>query len=55
MKEIHKQKSMAHPGRGKMQRLVSARYFWPRMTNDIRRYIASCHVCTVTALAQRML
>ena len=46
LKEIHKQKLMAHPGRSKTQRMISARYFWPGMTKDIRRYIANCHACT---------
>jgi transposase InsO family protein len=36
--EIHRQKSSAHPGINKMKKITRARYYWPKMTEDIERY-----------------
>jgi hypothetical protein len=45
LNEAHRQISTAHPGRMKTKRLICSRYYWPKMGEDIDRYIANCHTC----------
>lgn len=46
--EIHRQPSIGHPGQEKTKRMVSARYYWPALTEDVRRYVDNCQVCKRT-------
>jgi len=48
IREAHEQLSMAHPGRNKTCRLISARYYWPNLPKDIARFIRNCHTCRRT-------
>lgn len=34
-----------HPGREQTYMLVSREYFWPNMSQDIRRFVRNCDVC----------
>jgi transposase InsO family protein len=43
--EIHRQPSTAHPGKGKTQALVKARYYWSSWKQDISDYIDNCLIC----------
>ena len=43
--EAHSQISSAHPGRNKTQRIISDRYYWPGMLNDIDQYVRNCNTC----------
>ncbi len=36
---------ISHPGKLTTFRLISRRYFWPRMKNDIRKWVQACHGC----------
>lgn len=48
LSEIHRQKSMAHPGRNKTRTLVTSRYYWPGIARDVDRYVSNCHDCRRT-------
>lgn len=43
--EIHRQPSMAHPGRNKMRWLVADHYYWDGWRGDVDRYVSNCHDC----------
>src|ERR1700738_378118 len=43
--EAYGQMSTAHPGRNKTRKLLGARYYWPRMTTDIDRFVRNCDSC----------
>ena len=45
IREVHNQVSCAHPGRGKTLKLLTPRYYWPRMKADVEQYIRNCHAC----------
>ena len=45
IREIHDQKSTAHPGRKKTIRVLRDRYYWKGITGDAERYIRNCHTC----------
>lgn len=34
-----------HPGRDETYRLVARRWYWPDMSNDVRRFVRNCDVC----------
>jgi cleavage and polyadenylation specificity factor subunit 1 len=40
--------SMSYPDVRAMQRLISARYVWPRMNTDVRQWAKSCISCQKT-------
>lgn len=48
LEEIHRQRSMAHPGRNKTRALVISRYYWPGIARDVDRYVSNCHDCRRT-------
>lgn len=48
IREVHEQKSTAHPGRKKTLRLLRDRYYWKNMSGDIERYLRNCHMCRRT-------
>ncbi|KAJ5413808.1 gag/polymerase/env polyprotein [Penicillium cosmopolitanum] len=46
--EIHRQPMTAHPGSGKMLKLVGSRYYWVGWSADVKRYIDNCLTCKRT-------
>lgn len=45
LEELHDVPYAAHPGRDKMLHVLTASYFWPRMSRDIAEFVASCDRC----------
>ena len=45
LRECHDAPSAGHPGVSKTTELVSRRFYWPRMYEQIRRYVTSCAQC----------
>ena len=45
MREYHDGKMGAHGGVLKTQKRISELFFWFGMLQDIRRFVASCHIC----------
>ena len=43
--EFHDSPSAGHPGYLRTLNAVAAHYWWPRMTDFVRRYVASCSTC----------
>lgn len=45
IKEAHDQISTSHPGIRKTKELLSQRYYWKGLPQDIERYIRNCSIC----------
>lgn len=45
LRETHAPQWAGHPGVERMRALLSRRYFWPKVFNDIEAYVKSCLVC----------
>jgi hypothetical protein len=43
--EFHRPAHRAHPGRGKMRKMISQQYFWPGIKLYIDRYVGNCPKC----------
>jgi hypothetical protein len=43
--EFHRSSYRAHPGRGKIRKMICQQYFWPEMGSYIDRYIGNCPEC----------
>ena len=43
--QIHTSIFAGHPGKEITYKLVSRRYFWPNMSEDIKKYTRNCDVC----------
>jgi hypothetical protein len=43
--EFHRPAHRAHPGRGKMRKMISQQYFWPGIGSYINRYIGNYPEC----------
>jgi hypothetical protein len=43
--EFHRPTHRAHPGRGKMRKMIFQQYFWPEMGSYIDRYVGNCPKC----------
>jgi hypothetical protein len=43
--EFHRPAHRAHPGRGKMRKMIFQQYFWPGMRLYINRYVGNCSKC----------
>jgi transposase InsO family protein/predicted aspartyl protease len=43
--EIHDSKACGHPGRDNTAQILGRQYFWPRMSEDVRRFVRNCDVC----------
>lgn len=41
----HEDPTKGHPGREETYATLARDYFWPRMSQDVRRYIRNCGVC----------
>ena len=46
-------KLAGHPGYTKMYELITRNYWWPRISEDIKRYITGCEKCQVIKLNQQ--
>jgi transposase InsO family protein len=42
---VHDSPAGGHPGRSKTLELLSRVYYWPKIYESVRRYIASCYIC----------
>jgi len=51
--ELHDSVMSGHPGIAVTMDAVRRRFYWPGMTVDIRRYVASCDVCQRTKPSQQ--
>jgi RNase H-like domain found in reverse transcriptase/Reverse transcriptase (RNA-dependent DNA polymerase)/Integrase zinc binding domain/Chromo (CHRromatin Organisation MOdifier) domain len=45
IQEIHDSRACGHPGRDSTSQIVGRKYFWPRMSQDIRKFIRNCDAC----------
>ncbi|KAM4059826.1 his(2)-Cys(2) zinc finger domain-containing protein [Hirsutella rhossiliensis] len=45
IREAHEPQIFAHAGQNKVIKLLQRDFYWPRMKEDIRRYIRNCHDC----------
>ena len=45
IREVHDQPAVGHAGIRKTILLIQQHYFWPKMKQDVNRYIQNCHVC----------
>jgi len=45
IEQIHTSAITGHPGREITYKIVARDFFWPGMSNDIRRYIRNCDTC----------
>ena len=43
--ECHDAASSAHPGRTRTLNAVASRFWWPRLSRDVMRYVKSCATC----------
>jgi hypothetical protein len=43
--EFHRPAHRAHPGRGKMRKIIFQQYFWFEMELYINRYVGNCSKC----------
>lgn len=41
----HEEPTSGHPGREETYTLLSRTYFWPRMSQHVRKYVRNCDVC----------
>ena len=46
--EVHRQPATAHPGQEKTKRMLTSRYYWPTLVDDVRRYMDNCQICKRT-------
>ena len=45
LQDHHDTMESGHPGRHRMQELVTHIYWWPRMFQDVKKYIQECDIC----------
>jgi len=45
IQETHDSKACGHPGRESTAQILGRQYFWPRMSQDIRRFVRNCDAC----------
>ncbi|KAJ3574926.1 hypothetical protein NP233_g1445 [Leucocoprinus birnbaumii] len=45
MKRHHDSETVGHPGYTKTHELITRNFWWPRMMNDVKRYVAGCETC----------
>ena len=46
LRYIHDSPVGGHHGRAKTLELLQRQYYWPLMHETVRRYVASCHICS---------
>ena len=45
IREVHDQPAVGHTGVRRTILLIQQHYFWPKMKQNVNRYIRNCHVC----------
>jgi hypothetical protein len=45
LQQHHETPAAGHPGRSKTLELLQRNYYWPKMRDDVMRYIHNCHTC----------
>ena len=50
IQQIHDSTMSGHPGRDATTALASRQFFWPGMSQDVRRFVRNCDVCGRTTL-----
>ena len=45
IREVHDQPAVGHSGVRRTMLLIQQHFFWPRMKQDVDRYIRNCHIC----------
>jgi hypothetical protein len=45
IREHHDDRAARHPGRYKMQELITRNYWWPMISRDVKSYVDGCEVC----------
>jgi len=45
LKEHHNPADIEHPGQHRMQELIKRTYWWPRLKEDIKKYVQGCVKC----------
>jgi Reverse transcriptase (RNA-dependent DNA polymerase)/RNase H-like domain found in reverse transcriptase/Integrase zinc binding domain/Chromo (CHRromatin Organisation MOdifier) domain len=43
--DVHDSLLCGHPGRENTAQILSRQYFWPRMSQDVRRFVRNCDTC----------
>jgi hypothetical protein len=46
--EIYSSPAVGHPGREGIYKVLARDYFWPGMSDNIRRFIRNCDICGCT-------
>ena len=50
IQDVHDSVVAGHPGRDATMALVTRQFFWPGMSQDIRRFVRNCDVCGRTTI-----
>jgi hypothetical protein len=45
IQEVHDSKACGHPGRDNCSAILARRFFWPKMSQDVRRFVRNCDAC----------
>ena len=45
VKEAHVPQIFGHPGQNKVIQMLERDYYWPRLKEDVRRYLRNCYDC----------
>jgi len=45
LRHVHDSPVGGHPGRGKTLEILQREYYWPKMFETVKRYVACCHTC----------
>jgi hypothetical protein len=45
IQDVHDSKLCGHPGRENTAQILSRQYFWPQMSQDVRRFVRNCDAC----------
>ena len=45
IREVHAQKSVAHPGIAKTKKLLRKLYYWKDLSKNVETYVSNCHAC----------
>ena len=46
LRHVHEAPAAGHPGRTRTLDLLSRHYYWPKMYDSVRRFVAACHTCS---------
>ncbi len=53
IQSCHNPVLIGHPGNAETYRRVSEQYYWPKMIQDVKRYIRNCHCCQRTKSSRK--